>query len=96
MKERRPPHGKGWKPIATAPKDGITLLLSRIYHRTVYMGRWSEKWGHWVTFLARGKRIAFDKLNPPTHWQYVPMPPRMWHRYEIGSNHADYLKRNRT
>lgn len=87
-------HGKGWLPIETAPKNGITILLSRIYHRTVFTGRWRAKGGYWQTRNpANVQQEEFDKQNPPTHWQYLPMPPRGWHTYPIPSTHSDYLKR---
>lgn len=87
-------HGKGWLPIETAPKNGITILLSRIYHRTVFTGRWRAKGGYWQTRNpANVQQEEFDKQNPPTHWQYLPMPPRGWHTYPIPSTHSDYLGR---
>lgn len=89
-KRTRPKHGKGWLPIETAPKDGSTILLSRIYHRTVFTGRWSSQC---ECFVSKRDDLMFDAKNPPTHWQFPPMPPRDWHTYPIPSTYADYLKR---
>ncbi|MDQ0506001.1 hypothetical protein QOZ94_002805 [Xanthobacter agilis] len=71
----------GWQPIATAPKDGTTVLLWAVSR--VVPGRWSEETYAkrprplWVTLSgAHGLLgISWDRDNQPTHWMPLPSPP---------------------
>lgn len=55
----------GWRPIASAPKDGTDMLLTDGQYRRV--GYWAKRINAWSIDFAGGG------LNMPTHW--VPIPP---------------------
>lgn len=82
-----------WKPIKTAPKDGPPLLLwdpyylmrigrwetakaAAIYGRSLSDGQD----GHWMQDLPYGDdpgRGEIGKSLSPSHWQYLPLPPKV-------------------
>ncbi len=63
-----------WKPIDTAPKEGI-ILLGYLPHprldRRVYEGRWHEEQNTWTS--VNGFLLHSDA----THWQPLPAPPEL-------------------
>jgi hypothetical protein len=63
-----------WRPITSAPRDGIEVLVFVDGH--VVVATWSD--GRWRATVA-GKRVAGDQgnfdLGTPTHWRPVPPPP---------------------
>ncbi len=61
-----------WQDIATAPKDGRTLLLWA--HNDVYTACWDDNyvWAKgWISVYARSDTISID----PTHWMPLPAAP---------------------
>lgn len=55
-----------WQPIATAPKDGTSVLL---WSRNGYdVAVWSGRIGEWTT----GQLFYAPE---PTHWMPLPSPP---------------------
>lgn len=56
----------GWRPIASAPRDGSTVLLWAMGWRSPQTG-WTCDNDDWQD--VRGTRY------PPTHWQPLPAPP---------------------
>lgn len=73
--------GQAWRDIATAPKDGTTVLLYREVapFTVVGYGRWEEAFGisGWISYgFHRGGDDASNLgLASPTHWQPLPAPP---------------------
>ncbi|WP_159953150.1 DUF551 domain-containing protein [Rhizobium sp. 18065] len=67
-RQRQPsPNLFGWRPIASAPKDGSDLLLSAAsWHGDVVVGCWS--------FEGWRDRDDTDALEP-THWMPLPAAP---------------------
>lgn len=75
-----------WKPIETAPKNGLMLLLSEDGHHDDFRGRitvgfWGGQsadhgedeepsWTSWHEDLTTGE------FKQPTHWMPLPKPPR--------------------
>lgn len=69
-----------WKPIETAPRDGVMLLVGyddKIANRSgmeenrrVYEARWCERQ---KSFVARNGFLLH--INA-THWQPLPEPPK--------------------
>ena len=65
----------GWKPIATAPKDGTGVLLrlkpdpQNITGMAV--GRWDGR--DWV--VCYNERALYVADHWPTHWHSLPKPP---------------------
>ena len=59
----------GWKPIETAPAEGIFLVYMPDYKR---MPIQVAKWHPNVKVI--GNQFAFD-LPPATHWMPLPNPP---------------------
>lgn len=70
----------GWQPIATAPKDGTTLILfspDASEDFNVFLGHWGDDddfpdGGAWWPTTAEG---GFPIDADPTHWQSLPEPP---------------------
>lgn len=70
--------GRGWQPIATAPKDGTTILL---------YGEGAVTVGGWMSAADQGAEPDEEYLiaagwwsldlrdNAPTHWMPLPDPP---------------------
>ena len=56
-----------WQPIATAPKDGTTLLIY-CERRGEHVGKWLRHKECWI--VTGGDSIV------PTHWMPLPEPPR--------------------
>jgi hypothetical protein len=74
-----------WQPIATAPKDGTTILLYWPHYPeeqsgVVWLGRWKQNdrlakayfsdTCEWDDFELSEPRHA------PSHWQPLPPPPK--------------------
>lgn len=60
-----------WKPIDTAPKDGVPVLLYELAAVTsevtsVFVGKWRD--GQWLTNPGNYKK-------KPTHWHPLPAKP---------------------
>jgi Protein of unknown function (DUF551) len=65
-----------WKDIATAPKDGRSILtfapMTGNGHDGIQVNYWVDKSEHpWGDKWWRS-----STLNPPTHWQPMPEPPQ--------------------
>lgn len=64
-----------WRPINTAPRDGILVLLSfphsDIYGPWVGIGRWDVLDEPIMWKDAQGNM----PLHQPTAWQHLPLPP---------------------
>ena len=61
-----------WRPIETAPKDGVRVLLCRASEHEpwdAHVGQWRD--GGWYPMAA----MPFYNPNP-THWLPLPAPPR--------------------
>ena len=81
----------GWQPIATAPRDGTTIILwhgdSGLRDRVV-VGAYDKRAAHPWRFLNNpfpltgnahdgdGDGMANAFLTAPTHWQPLPEPPK--------------------
>ena len=66
-----------WQPIASAPKDGATIMLycgERVYSAgimDVYSGYWNEEDGLWGSDAPER-----DVFYQPSHWQRLPEGPK--------------------
>jgi len=70
---------QGWRPIASAPKDGTSVLLGRFtgdpkaMHEGLVEVDWYRKEGSGHSYVGFGR---FNQTYwPPTHWQPIPAPP---------------------
>ena len=65
-----PPEGAGWRPIAEAPRDGTSLLLTRKQCGSIADGFWrtdsATSSGSWIWAYVR---------KEPTHFKLRPAPP---------------------
>lgn len=64
---------RGWQPIDSAPRDGTGILLGWFPGwpaDAVAVGHWRQSHGLWFT-------PGFPAIEPPTHWQPLPQPPRL-------------------
>jgi hypothetical protein len=74
------PVDDGWRDIATAPKDGRTILLWGVNLATELV---TGYWSHWHDNLADADRQGWreacenvgDVLHGATHWRPLPTPP---------------------
>ena len=70
----------GWQDIASAPKDGTTVLLWEQYSDAPVLGFYSERRGKWFAdtehYDTSGDAYVIDKLSQDliTHWQPAPAP----------------------
>jgi hypothetical protein len=64
-----------WQPIATAPKDGTTVVY--VVARRVSSDAPAVMWGYWNTRLEGWYRFAAKAPTRiyPTHWMPLPSPP---------------------
>jgi hypothetical protein len=65
MEEKR--RAQAWQHISTAPLDGSNVIISGRYPNGIqYVEEsWYDLRGWWHN----------RKLDPPTHWQHLPLPP---------------------
>ena len=79
-----------WRPIETAPKDGVSVLvyIPCIGMREAYYNE-AEQWfvdsakfsnqeecrGWWWVVTASGSSEKFEDWNQPTHWMPLPNKP---------------------
>lgn len=64
-----------WKPISEAPKDGTQILL---YERdNIYIGYWYNFKNGIPGDGLWSRDLDNDEYNKPTHWMYLPKPPKM-------------------
>lgn len=81
----------GWRDIASAPKDGTTLLLWEQYSYAPVLGYYSKQIGKWFADMEHydtdGNACVIDKLSQEliTHWQYPPAPPSLNASKEAGN-----------
>lgn len=60
-----------WRPIETAPMDGTRVLVADEDVGWMAVARnWPCNGGAWIEDAASGM-----KLNPPSHWMPLPLPP---------------------
>lgn len=59
----------GWREIASAPKDGSTILLCVAGRSESVAGFFAGKWMQWFATKSDGLPAR------PTHWQPLPTPP---------------------
>lgn len=74
-----------WKPIETAPRDGLapgegTLvdLWSNSQGRVAncFFDKADHKWVQRIYYYSPGKRLTqFREVTDPTHWKLLPKPP---------------------
>lgn len=70
-----------WLPIATAPKDGTTVMLWERYNDVPVVGFYSDRRGKWYAdtsnYDANGDAIVIDKLSQEliSHWMPLPAAP---------------------
>lgn len=79
-----------WRPISTAPKDGsYVLLYGPARGTTPSVGRFTaDEYAKrprpfWSRVGLWG--VTWDRLNPPTHWMPLPLPPEP---EDTGGGHA--------
>lgn len=68
-----------WQPIATAPKDGTTILLYNVHHKSIELGYWGHYGAehtayHWREATNQEGRAEIED-EFLTHWQPLPPPP---------------------
>lgn len=66
-----------WKPIATAPEDGTSILVCVTY--SLGDGEWETvQWVDWIKepYVWPHFRERIDIPLPPTHWMPLPEPPQ--------------------
>lgn len=65
--------GDGWRDIASAPKDGTTILAAHQSNGAIFTVSWSEDDGGWVD----GSTDLYDVpvTYDPSHWMTLPAPP---------------------
>lgn len=63
---------RDWQDIATAPKDGVEVLLAHDDGRIV-IGYWSDEPSPDGTWFAQGG--SDNIFPPPIAWMPLPMPP---------------------
>lgn len=59
-----------WRPIETAPKDGLLVLLST-HGGIVFIGKFRKHLGIWVDDEGR------ERFRTVTHWMPLPLPPSL-------------------
>ncbi len=64
VEARRPAEPDGWRPIATAPKDGTRILVA-----------WPNGAVQESYFAQRSNRWNDNAPTAPTHWMPLPVPP---------------------
>lgn len=68
-----------WKPIETAPKDGVWVLLGRSDWDKPHIGIWTEyaPMEDWNMPDPRWEKDGEGlPLHGPTHWMPLPEPPK--------------------
>lgn len=63
----------GWRPISTAPKDGMEFIGYWVFAVTDQGPQWEVGAACWL--LGRF-RFRNPKSGPPTHWMPLPEPPK--------------------
>jgi hypothetical protein len=77
---------QGWMDIATAPKDGSSILVMYVHIETqvVHAAFWmseEDNWdgenppGWWSYDHSEVSRILLDEWRTPTHWMPLPAAP---------------------
>lgn len=66
---REEAEAKGWRDIATAPRDGSPVLVFSAEYGTQEVCRWDERRRCWG-------RYAGYSFSPVTHWRPLPPPPQ--------------------
>lgn len=72
------PAERGWRPIATAPKDGTDILLWEKWGDVPFVGFWHAegRWSYRSDHLYVNGDASLDpNWNDLTHWQPLPAPP---------------------
>ena len=75
------PQENGWQDIASAPRDGKTIVLWSKYHDEPVTaawanGRWVARWDDCSVIESQGDTWTDYKLaDVPTHWRTLPAPP---------------------
>lgn len=63
-----------WRKIHTAPRNGLRILLGWKDCGFVTIGWWGNESNTWFFTDLKGERTIFE--TTPTHWLYLPKPPR--------------------
>lgn len=63
----------GWQPIATAPKDGTTILI--LAEQDVSVVRWHSDWVCYADGVPAEYDGEITTAFRPTHWVPLPAPP---------------------
>lgn len=66
------PHGEGWRPIESAPKDGVAFLACVDMWLTICS--WNKHRNDWCCVAPGYPSYPSDER--PTHWQPLPAPPK--------------------
>lgn len=62
-----------WQPIASAPKDGSTILLCE--GTRAFQGFWYADNGYWVPSAWGDYASLEESATNPTHWMPLPEAP---------------------
>lgn len=67
------PLSNGWRDIASAPKDGSTVLVAHASNRAIFTVSWDADASGWVD----GSTDRYDDLQTfdPSHWMPLPAAP---------------------
>lgn len=70
----------GWRPIATAPRDGTFILLGCATWERPELGQWSLPTAYWSTdggsYEDGETASTSDEVDSPTYWQPLPPNPK--------------------
>ncbi len=69
---------RGWRDIASAPRDGTSILIYWQHCALTFVGRWAEPphSGNWTKGPTWRCVCDCGKEAPSaTHWQPLPLPP---------------------
>ncbi|KQY96411.1 DUF551 domain-containing protein [Brevundimonas sp. Root1423] len=66
----------GWRDIATAPRDGTTILVANVCNGAIYDVHWQDEGGNGAGWVD-GTTDSYEDLivYEPSHWMPLPTPP---------------------
>jgi hypothetical protein len=64
---------EGWRPIATAPKDGTEVLIFVPGSGEQFVAYWNKRFEAWLYAATSSGVRVFTK--EATHWMPLPTPP---------------------
>jgi hypothetical protein len=78
-----PVHGKGWRPIETAPRSGHTIWVANHYFMRLAFWKEGPQYeylgsvgGGWRDYSKAELRQRADLQFAPLYWQPLPEPPK--------------------